>query len=264
VNTSGVSLLDVVAYLDGYLRIRDVPDDANAVNGLQVENSGVVSHIIAAVDASQTTIDGLTKSPSTGAPLLLVHHGLLWDGNQPVIGRRYRHLRALLQQDAAVYSAHIPLDLHPDVGNNAILARRLGLTDRVPFGNHKGVAIGFAGRPPECATTRLGLSHLLAQTLGISVSAVRVIPGGPEAITRVGVITGGAGTAIAQAHAAGCDAFVTGEGAAHTYFDAMEIGLNVFFAGHYATETVGVQALAAHLGDRFSIPWAFHDHPTGM
>ncbi|MEO8139770.1 MAG: Nif3-like dinuclear metal center hexameric protein [Gemmatimonadota bacterium] len=259
---AGAELAKVVAYLDTYLRIREVPDDSNALNGLQVENSGTVRRIVAAVDASQATFDGLGSSG--GPPLLLVHHGMFWDGNQPVVGRRYRRLHALLAFDAAVYAAHIPLDLHPEVGNNAILARRLGLTDLVPFGTHKGVAIGLAGKAPTELGTRTGLVNRLAAILKIPSNSIRLIPGGTETVLRIGVITGGAGSAIAQAQAAGCDAYVTGEGAAHTYFDAMELGLNVLYAGHYATETIGVQALAAHLAERFGLPWEFHDHPTGM
>jgi dinuclear metal center YbgI/SA1388 family protein len=257
-----------VAYLDAYLRIREVPDDSNALNGLQVQNSGVVSRIVAAVDASQATFDALGTpggSPGTGGPpLLLVHHGMFWDGNQPIVARRYRRLRAVLAHDAAVYAAHIPLDLHPEVGNNAVLARLLGLTDLAPFGLHKGVAIGLMGRVAGGLASRAQVLEKLATVLDISADRVRLIPGGGDAVERVGVITGGAGSAIAEAHAAGCDVYITGEGAAHTYFDAMELGLNVIYAGHYATETVGVKALAAHLAQVFGLPWAFHDHPTGM
>jgi dinuclear metal center YbgI/SA1388 family protein len=263
-----VELRALVAYLDSYLRIREVPDDANALNGLQVENNGQVSRIIAAVDASQATFEGLGSTTGNEAvtepTLLLVHHGMFWDGHQPVVDRRYRRLRALLTRDVALYSAHIPLDLHPDVGNNAIVARGLGLTDLKPFGAHKGVDIGVTGLAPAGLTTRRGLVTRLAALLKIPPDNIRIIAGGGESVGRIGVITGGAGSAIAQARAAGCDAFITGEGAAHTYFDAMEAGLNVLYAGHYATETVGVQALAAHLGERFGLPWEFHDHPTGM
>lgn len=260
-----VPLAELTAYLDGYLRIRDVPDDQNALNGLQVENRGQVGRIVAAVDASQATIDGLRAAGAAASPpLLLVHHGLFWDGNQPVTGRRYRRLHALITQDAALYSAHLPLDVHPEVGNNAVLAAALGLTQREPFGNHKGILIGVHGRAPERLRTREALAQAVAGRLGIERGAIRVIAGGPERIDRVGIITGGAGSAIGQAHAAGCDTYLTGEGAAHTYFDATELGLNVLYAGHYATETVGVRALAEHLSARFELPWAFHDHPTGM
>ncbi len=270
-NAARVPLTELVGFLDAHLRIHDVPDDPKALNGLQVENSGLVTRIVAAVDASQATINGLRDSapgpkgaPEADAPLLLVHHGLFWDGNQPVTGRRYRRIRALLHQDAALYSAHIPLDLHPEVGNNAVLATKLGLVGLIPFGVHKGVAIGVVGTLSRGAMHRDQLAETLATDLDIPRAAIRLIPGGTEIVHRIGIITGGAGSAIAQAHAAGCDAYISGEGAAHTYFDAMELGINVLYAGHYATETVGVRALARTLAERFDLPWAFHDHPTGM
>lgn len=272
---SSIPLADIVAFLDAYLRIHDIPDAPTALNGLQVENSGVITRLVAAVDASQATIDGLTparratadleaRSDQRDAPLLLVHHGLFWDGNQPVTGRRYRRLRALLAQDAAVYSAHIPLDLHGEVGNNPVLARLLGLEALIPFGLHKGTAIGVSGDMPGGAIPREDLVRRLASALTIAPGAIRLLAGGGERVRRIGIITGGAGGSIAEAHAAKCDAYITGEGAAHTYFDAMELGINVLYAGHYATETVGVKALAQLLAERFSLPWSFHDHPTGM
>ena len=139
------SLAEVAAYLDIYLRVREVPDYEGAVNGLQVENSGSVDRVVAAVDASQATIDGVAALG--GSPLLLVHHGLFFDGNLPVTGRRYRRLRALLSHDVAVYSSHLPLDAHAEVGNNAVLARLLGLELQGPFGSHRGNPIGVWGRP---------------------------------------------------------------------------------------------------------------------
>jgi dinuclear metal center YbgI/SA1388 family protein len=262
--THTVPLRELTDYLDGYLRIREVPDYSDALNGLQVENSGRVGRIVATVDATLEAISGL-GAPTPGASVLhLVHHGLFWDGHQPVTGRRYRRLRALLERDAALYSAHLPLDLHPEVGNNAVLARRLGLGETSPFGSYKGVAIGVAGGAPADASNREALATKLAKVLGIAPQAVRLVPGGPAEVQRVGVITGGAGSMIAQARDAGCDTFLTGEGALHHYHDAMELGVNALFAGHYATETVGVQALAEHLGAHFGLPWEFHDHPTGM
>ena len=257
-----IALADLRTYLDGYLRIAEVLDEAGAVNGLQVENRGGIGSIVAAVDASQATIDGVVRAIGEGLagspPLLLVHHGLFWDGNQPVVGRRYRRLRALLDHDIAVYAAHIPLDIHPEVGNNAVLARDLGFLAAATFDLHKGVPLGVMG---DLALPREELVRRLEARLG---TTVRLIPGGPEVTRRVGIITGGAGGRIGAAAAAGCDTFITGEGAHYTYFDAMEGGLNVIYAGHYATETVGVQALAAHLSTRFGLPWTFHDHPTGL
>jgi dinuclear metal center YbgI/SA1388 family protein len=261
-----VPLSELVTYLDGYLRVGDIPDERNAVNGLQVENQGLVGGIVAAVDASQATIDGvIAGGPGRGgaAPLLLVHHGLLWEGNIPLTGRRYRRVAALLDNDVALYSAHIPLDLHPVVGNNVVLAERLGLAVEGWFGDYKGVPIGVWGHAPARLTPLAALVAEVDHALGTGGGA-RLIAGGPDRVDRIGIITGGAGSMIGAARHAGLDTFVTGEGAHHTYFDAVEWGLNVLFAGHYATETLGVQALASHLAERFELEWEFHDHPTGL
>ena len=255
--SAGADLKEIASYLDEYLRIREIPDEPTAVNGLQVENSGRVTSLVAAVDASQATI--AAADPSA---LILVHHGLLWDGNVPIAGRRYRRLRALLDRDAALYSAHIPLDVHPEVGNNVVLAERLGLSIEGWFGDYRGIPLGVWGRAPHILTHRDALGAEVAQALGSG--AVRVIAGGPERPGRIGIVTGAGGSMIGAARDTGLDTLVTGEGAHHTYFDAMEWGINVIYAGHYATETLGVQALASHLADRFDLPWDFHDHPTGL
>jgi dinuclear metal center YbgI/SA1388 family protein len=266
-SAAAVPLAELVEYLDDYLRVRSIPDERNAVNGLQVENRGLIGGIVAAVDASQATIDSVIAncSDEDGAPpLVLVHHGLLWDGNIPVAGRRYRRMAALLEHDIALYSAHIPLDLHPAVGNNIVLAERLGLAVEGWFGDYKGVPIGVWGNAPARLVPRDALLADVNHALGTSEPGARLIAGGPERVARVGIITGGAGGMIGAARDAGLDTFITGEGAHHTYFDAVEWGLNVIFAGHYATETLGVQALASHLAERFGLEWEFHDHPTGM
>jgi dinuclear metal center YbgI/SA1388 family protein len=190
--------------------------------------------------------------------VLLVHHGLFWDGNVPATGRRFRRLRALLENDIALYSAHIPLDVHPEVGNNAVLARGLGVVGAEPFTTYRGAPLGAAG---VLELPREELVRRLEEQLGANV---RLIPGGPAVTRRVGIITGGAGTMIGAAHAAGLDTFITGEGPHHTYHDAMELGVNVIHAGHYATEQVGVRALAHQLSEQFGIPWSFHHHPTGL
>jgi dinuclear metal center YbgI/SA1388 family protein len=259
---STAELATVCAYLDDFLRVAEIPDEPGAVNGLQVENRGAVGMIVAAVDASQAAIDSVTALAGglPAPPLLLVHHGLFWDGNRPVTGRRYRRLAALLAHDVAVYSAHIPLDVHPEVGNNAVLARQLGLVDQSPFDTYKGIDMGVQGRLPG-AVTREALAARLGRMLG---GEPRLIGGGPPVADRVGVITGGAGSRVEAAGRAGLDTFITGEGAHHTFFDAMEHGVNVIYAGHYATEQVGVRALAEHLALRFGLPWEFHHHPTGM
>jgi dinuclear metal center YbgI/SA1388 family protein len=263
---SELQLASVTSYLDQFLRIKEVPDEANAVNGLQVENSGVIGGIVAAVDASLATIEGIVATLESGkpSPLLLVHHGLLWDGNVPITGRRYRRVSTLLAHDIPLYAAHIPLDVHPEVGNNAVLAERLGLRLEGWFGSYRGIPMGVWGEVPASLGTREAVALELDRVLHTLKGSATLIPGGPERPSRVGIITGAAGNMIAQARDAGVDTFITGEGPHHTYFDAMEWGLNLLYAGHYATETLGVQALASHLAERFALEWEFHDHPTGL
>ena len=252
---AGVATTELAGYLDAYLRVAEVPDAAGALNGLQVENGGMVRRIAAAVDASERAIGETVRR---GCDLLLVHHGLFWDGDVPVRGRRYRKLRSLIAADVAVYAAHIPLDVHPVVGNNVVLAKELGLRVEGTFGQYHGIDLGVWG---GLELSREALAARLDELLG---GRVRLLPGGPERVSRVGVITGGAGDMIGDAVRAGLDAYVTGEGPHHTYFDAVENGINVYYGGHYATETWGVRALADHLSDQFGLPWEFLDQPTGM
>ena len=248
-------LNDLREYLDGYLRVAEVPDWGGALNGLQVDSPREIARIAVAVDAARATVEAAV---AWGADLLLVHHGLFWDGNQPVTGRRYRRLKAILDADLAVYAAHLPLDVHPEVGNNAVLARELGIEPRGSFAEYKGMPIGVWG---ELETTRGELAERVGRVLG---GPVHVVAGGPERIRRVGVITGGAGDEVGSAVRAGLDAFVTGEGKHHNFFDAEEGGINLFLGGHYATEVWGVRALARHLEERFGLEWTFIDHPTGL
>ena len=251
----GVKLASLVEYVDGYLRVPDFPDYPNSYNGLQVQGAAEVRSICAAVDASEAAINA---AADRGSDLMLVHHGLFWDGAAPVTGRRFRKLSALLRSELALYSAHLPLDAHPEVGNCALLARALNIRVERGFGSYQGVDVGWIGTTSE---TRQSLRDRLMESLQVTV---RLIDGGPAHINRVAVVTGAGGSMIAEAAASGADALVTGEGAHHTYFDAMEYGINVYYAGHYATETLGVRALASHLEARFGIPWEFLDFPTGF
>ncbi len=248
-------LAQLASYLDDYLRTGEVGDDPNALNGLQVENAGEVRNMAVAVDACQAVID---RAAQQGADLLLVHHGLFWAGLEPLVGRHYRRVAALLKHGIALYSAHIPLDRHPEVGNNIVLARKLGVEVRGWFGDYRGAPLGTWG---ELDLPREAVASRLTAILG---SAPRVIAGGPERVRRLGIITGSAGSMIRQAREADLDSFVTGEGQHWTYFEAEELGVNAFFAGHYATETLGVKALAEHVAERFQLPWTFIDHPTGL
>jgi dinuclear metal center YbgI/SA1388 family protein len=248
-------LNELTEYLDEYLRVAAIPDYPNALNGLQVGSESEIRRIAVAVDASERAI-----ADAIGAQcnLLIVHHGLFWGGLQPATGRLYRKLKACFTSNLAVYGSHIPLDLHPEVGNSAVLAREIGCEVAGTWGAYRGLEIGVWG---EISISREALTARLDEVLG---GPVRVLPGGGERITRVGVITGAAAGYISEAIALGLDAFVTGEGAHHTYFDAVEGGLNVFYGGHYRTETWGVKALGAHLEQKFGLPCQFLDLPTGL
>ena len=251
-----MELGELTRYLDAYLRPSAFRDAGEALNGLQVENRrGQVARVAAAVDACAATI---AMAAAAGTDLLLVHHGLFWGGLRPVTGPHYRRLAALLRHDIALYSAHLPLDCHPDVGNNPVLARQLGVSIRGDFGIYHGQSIGVWG---EVSLERDALVDRIRGLLG---GAPRLLPFGPEQVARVGIITGAGASATTQAAAAGLDTFITGDGPHWTFFDAEELGVNVVRAGHYATETLGVKALAAHLETQFGLPWVFLDHPTGL
>jgi dinuclear metal center YbgI/SA1388 family protein len=249
------ALNQLVDYLDDYLRIAEIPDDPRALNGLQVESPGSVRLVLGAVDASQAAIDAAV---SQGAGLLVVHHGIFWGGPEPLRGRFGRRVRALHRGDVALYSVHAPLDCHPEVGNNAVLARDLGLTGLAPFGRYHGVEIGVFGEFSG------SVGDLAARVERRLRHPPRVIGKGPERVDRVAVVTGAASDLLAEARDRGITTFLTGEGPHHTFFDAEEWGLNVIYAGHYATETVGVQALGEHLRQRFPVEFRFFDHPTGL
>ena len=246
----------LVAYLDDYLRIKEeVADSPEALNGLQVANGGEVTRLAAAVDLCEATI---RMAADQGADCLLVHHGLFWGGLRPLVGPAYRRLADLIEHNIALYAAHLPLDRHPEVGNNPLLARLLGITLRGEFGSYHGAPIGVWG---DWNGSRNDLAGAIAKTLG---APPRLMPFGPERVQRVGVVTGSGGSLIAQAAAAGLDTYITGEGQHWTFFDAEELRVNVFYAGHYATETIGVKALTEQLAANFDLPWVFLDHPTGL
>lgn len=245
-------------YLDEYLGVAGHPDYSTALNGVQVEGAVDVSTVAVAVDASLASIEAAAE---LGAELLLVHHGLFWDGLRPVVGRRYRRLKALMDAGMALYSCHLPLDGHAEVGNCILLARAIGLAPEGRFGQYQGTDLGWWGVLPEPANVE-ALRERVSRAVG--GGPVRLLEGGPQSVERVGVITGGGGSFVRAAAEAGLDAFVTGEGAHHTYFDAAEFGTHVLFGGHYATETFGVRAVGEHLVERFGLTSHFIDQPTGL
>jgi dinuclear metal center YbgI/SA1388 family protein len=250
-------LESLVSAMDNLLRSGEINDYPGAVNGLQIANSGGVSRIVAAVDACEQVILEASKVPGT---LLIVHHGLFWNGVQTVTGAQYRKMKGALGRDLALYSSHLPLDLHPKLGNNVLLAKALGLSDVKPALEMKGQSVGVVGKVKRM-TTRNAFSSLLSGAVG---GEVHMACGGPDQIKSVLVVTGAAGSEVARAAALGVDAFVTGEGPHWSYTAAEELGVNLFYGGHYATETFGVKALAAHLSEKTGLPWNFLDHPTGL
>ena len=241
----------IAAYTDRFLRVADVEDYPGAHNGLQVENSGAVKRVVAAVDAGLPVIK---KAAALGrGSLLMVHHGLFWSGVQPIVGIWREKLRVMQDADMALYSAHLPLDAHAVVGNNVLLAKAIGLRRPRPL-------LDFG----RCGTFDGSLDALVRRVAKATGRDPQVCAAGPSRPRNVGVVTGGAGDMVDKAAAAGIDTFITGEGPQWSWVRAEELGLNVIYAGHYATETFGVKALAAHLAVKFRLPWKFIDHPVPL
>ncbi len=254
-------LSDIVPWLDDLLQTETTPDYDGAKNGLQVEHAGPVRHIAAAVDASLRTVE---LAVDTGANLLIVHHGLFWSGAQPIRGPLHRKLSLLLDNDIAVYSSHLPLDRHPTIGNNVLLARALGLTPSSTWLAYKGTPIGVV------ADAVLHTSELATRASDFARQHAHhavVTPHTPERMSRRVALCSGGGAStesMQEARALGADTLIVGEGPHHTAIDAEESGLVVMYAGHYATETLGVQALAQLTSERWQVPWSFLPAPTGL
>lgn len=252
-----MKLESLLQYLDLYLASASHPDYPAAWNGLQVGGPAEVRHLVAAVDASAASIAAAVER---GADLVIVHHGLFWGGSAPLTGRLLGRVRPLIEHGVGLYSSHLPLDGHAEVGNNALLGRALGLALEGRFDAYQGTPVGWYGRLAE----PLDAHGLRARAESAVAGPARVIEGGPARIERVGVVTGAGADALAEAASLGLDALVTGECHHHHAIDAMELGVHLVLAGHYATETFGVQALAAHAAERFDLTWEFVDVPTGL
>jgi dinuclear metal center YbgI/SA1388 family protein len=244
-----------VRYADHYLRVQEIGDWPNALNGLQIENSGRVTKIGAAVDVSTSV---LIEAAKKDIDLLIVHHGLFWPGLQPVTGALRRQLKLAFENDIALYSAHLPLDIRPQIGNNAQLARFLGIRSTQSFLEERGQPIGLKAR---ASLRRQDLAQKLRKTLGGPVKAFNF---GPKKTNQIGIVTGAAGSEIYRVAQEKIDTFITGEAPHWAAVAAEELGMNLLLGGHYATETFGVKALAAHLSKRFKLPWKFLDFATGL
>lgn len=251
--TPSVNRTELCSFLDETLGIAAVADLSS--NGLQVEGAATISRIGCAVDAC---LDSYRMAAEQQCNMLLVHHGIIWGGLASITGPVYRQVKFLVDHSLNLYAAHLPLDLHPVLGNNARLADLLRLEKRKPFGLYKGTNIGFEGVRRN-AISRDALVDLLCRNLDAECT---VLPFGPEKIKRIAVVSGGAAGELPEAIAKGVDCYITGESSHENYHAALEGTINVIYAGHYHTEKGGVQALGELITRKFGIPAHFIDIPT--
>lgn len=247
------SLNAIVRFLNAELGVRDIPDGSR--NGLQVRVPKDIEKVGFAVDGSLATFE---KAAKAGCDLVIVHHGILWRGLRDTTGTRAKRISYLKKKRINLYAAHLPLDLHPEYGNNIELARLLGLMRIEKFGRYKGLAIGFKGRLPSPRTVAS-----IAGTLKRKLKAdCKVLKFGRPMVRTVGIVSGGGSDAITDAYKDRIDCFITGEAPHHIYHEARELKRNLIIAGHYATETVGVKALMPLIRDRFGVKVTFLDVPA--
>jgi dinuclear metal center YbgI/SA1388 family protein len=255
------SLDAIVTFLDRELRTRELPDYPGALNGLQAQNDGNVTHVAAAVDYSSATVRAAAER---GADLLLVHHGMFWGGAAAMVGPVYERTALLFSRNIAVYGSHIPLDLHRDWGNNVLLARELGLSPAGGFAMLRGVAVGVSGEADVSTAQLRDQSAAFAKRFGGALIATPLREG--QRTRRWGICTGAGASAdtLREALDMGLDTLIVGEGPHHSAVAAMDAGITILYLGHYATETLGVMAVAAELARRFAIASSFIDAPTGL
>ena len=257
-----MTTLPIIAdHLDQLLRTREIPDYPSALTGVQLENRSEIIKVAAAVDFSRRIVEATIGS---GSNLLVVHHGMFWAGLRPITGRFYDCIAPLLRHDIAVYSSHLPLDAHPELGNNVLLARELGLEPSAGFARYQTIQIGVQG------ISELPTQELIDRCQRIAArhdGAVIATRSADSVVTRRWAICTGAGadsSTIREAVDARVDTLIVGEGPHHTAVEAADIGLTIIYVGHYATETFGVCAVARHVGEKFGVPWEFLEAPTGL
>jgi dinuclear metal center YbgI/SA1388 family protein len=252
---AGVPRDDLVRWLDTYLNTSAFRDWSD--NGLQVEGKETIRRVVAAVDTSLRSIEDAVDA---GADLLIVHHGLSWGSPLMVTGPHQRRLKAALDGGLNIYASHLPLDAHPEVGNNAMIAGALSLQNTSGFGESRGQTIGVQGELPF----GMPLQDLADRLQKLTGEICLVHGGGPGEARRIGIISGSASESIPDAARAGLDTFITGEPKHQAFHDPFEYGVNVIYAGHYETEVFGVRALAAKIEEQFGLPWQFLHLPTGL
>ena len=249
-----VSRNRLIRYLDDYLNVSSIPDDS--INGLQVEGAAEISKAVFAVDACLETVRAASDSR---ANILVVHHGLFWKRNERIVGVMRERISTLLENEISLYASHLPLDCHEEVGNNVQLAEILGLRKTGSFATYKGVTIGVLAKPDK-VLRRETLLKKLEQELN---THAEMLPFGPARVKKVGIVSGEAASFVGEAKLADADTLITGETSHAAYHFAKESEINVIFAGHYASETVGLVALLRHIEERFAITCRFLSAPTG-
>lgn len=244
----------LISYLDDYLQINAIAD--YGPQGLQVEaNPADVKRIATAVDTSPDTIKA---AAAWQADMLLVHHGIFWRTVEPIRGPLGARVRLLLSSNINLYAAHLALDAHPEVGNNAVLAKMFGLDVTDWWFEAGGVKIGVLG------DMKTNINALLQNVNTQLHTQARLLAHGPQEVRRLAIVSGFGADRVAEVKRLGADTFLTGETSHANYWAASDYGINVIFAGHYATETVGVQALGQHLTTKFNLETKFFDFPTAM
>ena len=244
----------IIAYLDELLEVDGFPD--YGPNGLQVPGAEEVSVVVTGVSAQRELFE---RAAAAGAQLVLCHHGLFWDFLPRAIGPAMKHrLRLVFDADISVAGYHLPLDAHPEVGNNALICAALGLERSEPFAEHKGRAIGFVGR----SEAGIPFAELRERCAAAFEQDPFVFDCGPEVVRSVGVISGGAPGDLGAAIALGLDAFITGETAEHVMADARENGVHFIAGGHYATERFGIRRIGELVAERFGVEHLFVEIPN--
>lgn len=250
-----MDLSKITSFLDEYLEIEKFNDTSN--NGLQVEGEKEIEKIAFAVDACLETFERAAK---IDANLIVAHHGLIWGGIDYIRGILFRRLKFLIEKGISLYAAHLPLDVHKEVGNNAMLLKMLDLEPKESFGEYKGVKIGWIGEFDEPK-----LLDEIVNTVETKLNVkANVLEFGDKKIKRVAAVSGKGAFSLNEAIENGLDLLITGEAEHEAYHIAKEGKINVIFAGHYATETLGVKALMDVIKQKFDVDVEFIDIPTGF
>lgn len=252
---------EIADYLDNYLEHSRVEDYPGAVNGLQIANTSPITKVASAVDFSLRAVE---QCVAAKANFLIVHHGMFWGSAAAFTGSSYKRLKLLIQHDVAVYSSHLPLDKHPAVGNNVLLASELGLSPASGFAYYKGEPIGVSGESDLLTSELARRAAEFANMLGGNATCSFNI--GERRTRRWGICTGAGASAetLSEARSKNIDTLIVGEGPHWTAVAAEDEGITIIYAGHYATETLGVRALAEVVASKFDLPFDFLYLPTGQ